>query len=313
MNDYLNGNNNRLLMNYNKSLYNQNINANLQKNNLLLQQNPQFQNFQNSSIMKQMQRLQDIQNTKQIQIMNELDIDKERIKQSVIQPLNVSTDNTDVPDKWDNLETTYEPNKKKNKFLQQLWDTRTFTPYKNILKNFTEDDYKKIKKRKHLVVHKVTDADKYGVDEDYDKLIDNIEMHDDELKVIYSQSKKTEHKKTFEYNHKYKYRLKHNPASHDKMKTDNVSYYQKEQKKVEANNKKVDNMFEHMINTGIFNDDEIKSTSSSNNTCIVIENVNDYVTDISDYIPSKKETKEEAKDKLKEKYKSRQKKTNINV
>ena len=38
--------------------------------------------------------------------------------------------------------------------------------------------------------------------ENYQK---NIETHNGELKVQYSQSKETEHKKKFEYNNKYKY------------------------------------------------------------------------------------------------------------
>lgn len=245
-------------------------------NNALLRNNPMFMNNmnqQNSAQMQQMQQmqmmyqkqLQDMQKVKQIEKLNELEnkIDKEKIRESVIQPIKLARDNKDVEKKYSTFQTEYKPH------LQKLYQSRTNQPYKNIIKdekyikNFLctpvpKSDTERKKLQKRMVVHRVTNADKEGVDEEYDHLVSQLERHNDELKVLYSASKELEHKKKFEYNHKYKYRIKYDPSEHSKMKKDRIAYYKKQQKKAEEGNQKYLEIVENLLNTGFFTEEELR-------------------------------------------------------
>ena len=137
---------------------------------------------------------------------------------------------------------------------------RTNQPYKNIIKN--EDVTKKnFKSKDDLIVHKVTIKDKEGVDDSYNKFKQNLETHNDELQTIYSTDKRNEHKKKFEYNHVYKYRIQYDPKDHDKLKQDRIKYYKDRQKKEEEGKRTVDNILETLINDGIFDKSELSSVS----------------------------------------------------
>jgi hypothetical protein len=146
--------------------------------------------------------------------------------------------------------------------IKKYWSKRTNQPYKNIMKN--EDYTKKFKNTNDLIVHRVTDKDKEGVEEEFVDLQHKLEKHDDQLKVIYSTSKQNEHKKKFEYNHVYKYRVKHNAKDHSNLKEDKIAYYKKQQKKEEVGKKKLDILLDTLVSDGIFDKDELSGLSFGN-------------------------------------------------
>lgn len=127
---------NNVLLN-NNQLFANNINQ------LNSQQIQQIQMMQ----MANMQRVKEMQKTKQIERMNELEnnIDKEKIKESVIKPIKIEMTKQErdkIENQLRNMETQYkiDKNTNTNKELMNLWKQRTNQPYKNIIKN---DDYKK--------------------------------------------------------------------------------------------------------------------------------------------------------------------------
>ena len=161
--------------------------------------------------------------------------------------------------------------------LKKHWAKRTNNPYKNIIKDkkYYEKFLNNLNKieKDELIVHKVTDQDKEGVKDEYDKHHKNLEKHDGELKVIYSISDdiKKKHLEKFEYNHVAKFRMPYDPSDHNTMKKDQLKYYKQQQKKYSEGTEKNDDIFRTLIEEGIFDKDEIeeadnrsvKSTDSS--------------------------------------------------
>lgn len=150
--------------------------------------------------------------------------------------------------------------------LPQLWKQRTNQPYKNILKN--ENYNKDFKSKEDLVVHRVTTQDKQGLDENFNKFQHVIDNQNNEIQSIYSQTKKTDHLKQFEYNHKYKYRIQSSSTEHDDMKSDTLEYYKQEQQKQENEKIKVDQIIESMLSNGIIEgnteqDNHVSQTSKT--------------------------------------------------
>ncbi len=82
--------------------------------------------------------------------------------------------------------------------------------------------------------------------------------------MIYSTSHELEHKKKFEYNNKYKYRIKYDPSDHNKLKKDKISYYKREQKKMDNDREKTDAIIEDLVNKGIFDKDELEDIGYDN-------------------------------------------------
>jgi hypothetical protein len=263
--------NNRLINGY------QNFNQNNipYQNNMLLQNNPMFvNNIQQMQMlqMQQMQKIKEMQQIRQIEKINEIEtkMDKEKIKESIIRPIKIEKSKDEkrkLEHKWKDAEKNYLDNsgKEYGPEIKQYWKNRTNQPYKNILKN--ENYSKNFKSKDDLIVHKVTNKDKEGVEEGYVNLQNKIETHDKELKVIYSTNNKNEHKKKFDYNHVYKYRVQYDPKSHDKLKDDKIKYYKELQKKEEEGKQKMDAILETLVSDGIFDKDEINSINinKSNN------------------------------------------------
>jgi hypothetical protein len=136
--------------------------------------------------------------------------------------------------------------------LDESIKKRTNLPYKGIIKNF---DFNKIRPnhKEDLVVHKVTEADKKTFNEDINKYSSTITKQQRELSEIYAENKKNEHKKNFEYQHKYKYRTKLDGGNGDggeesDVRIDRIEYYKKEQLKVEESKKKMDDILMNLIN-----------------------------------------------------------------
>ena len=64
-----------------------------------------------------------------------------------------------------------------------------------------------------------------------------------------------EHKKEFDYQHKYKYRTKLEAGNEESdLRVDRIEFYKKEQQKLEHNKKKIDNILLDLIDSGILSD-----------------------------------------------------------
>lgn len=132
---------------------------------------------------------------------------------------------------------------------------RVNNPYKGIIKDFNYDQ--KLKKQEDLIIHKVTqvDKDKVQFDQKMGVYKTNISTHNDEIKEVYSIDKKNQHKKDFEYQHKYKYRTKlDNNNEEADLRVDRIDFYKKEQQKLGDNKKKIDNILMDLIDVGILSD-----------------------------------------------------------
>lgn len=99
------------------------------------------------------------------------------------------------------LEEKYKELEQSNKNLDTLWKNRTNDPYKVILKN--EDFHKHIINQSDLIVYKVSETDKLGLDEQYDNKVNDFNKHNKELKNIFTDDKKQEYYNKFVYNNKY--------------------------------------------------------------------------------------------------------------
>lgn len=188
---------------------------------------------------------------------NRLRLNDDELKNAIIRPIKIEKcDTGEMNQKFENIDRNFLNE------LQLYWSKRTNQPYKNILKNEKYD--RDFKTKDDLIVHKVSKLDKLGVDEDYENKMTNIEKHNKELKVIYSQSKELENKKKFEYNNKYKFRVKYDPKNHDELKEDKIEYYKKEQEKVEKDKKNIDNLIETLLNSDLLTEDERKELKEMN-------------------------------------------------
>lgn len=138
--------------------------------------------------------------------------------------------------------------------LKESIKKRTNEPYKGIIKNF---DYSKIRERheEDLIVHKVNDEDKniQVFDSNMNVFRDKIGKQNEDIKDTYSTDKKTEHKKDFDYQHKYKYRTKIDSGDDD-LRVDRIEFYKKEQSKINDSKKKIDDILMNLIDSGILSE-----------------------------------------------------------
>lgn len=200
-------------------------------NNLLLNQVPKM-------IDPNIQKIKDIQKMKEYERNN-------IIRDIIFAPETVVKNNNDYND-------ILNAKIKEYKNIENYWKGRTNQPYKNILKN--EDYSKIIKNENDLIIHKVTSNDKIGIKEKYTEIKKNIEQHNNELKVLYSTSEEAQHKKKFEYNHRYRDRKKYNPSTFNELKKEKETENIKVQKIVVDK----ENIVNHLVSNGIFNEDELK-------------------------------------------------------
>jgi hypothetical protein len=127
-------------------------------------------------------------------------------------------------------------------------NNRKNNPYKCIIKKF--DYTKKIEDEQDLIVFKPKNEDKEGFINDYKSKTQIKKIQDDEIKNIYTEDKKDEHIKKFEYKQKYKYNLSiDNPESPtNDIRKDRINFYKKEQSK-ESNNS-INDIFDDLIKKG---------------------------------------------------------------
>ena len=247
-------------MNFNNNLLNQNY-INQADNLNIFNKN----NSQNSNQMGQlMTNYKKMQQGKLLAKINELDknrdilhLDKDELRNAIIRPIKIEkADKQEIIIKYRDLQSNISSKKE----LEDLWKKRTNQTYKNIIKDekYQKKDYKK---KEDLIIHKVTNADKFGVDTELKDFQGKIETQNGELKIQYSSSKEVEHKKKFEYNNKYKYTVKYDPKAHEELKDNNVEYFKKEQEKNEKDKKKVDDIIQNLINSDILSEEEKKDLS----------------------------------------------------
>jgi len=253
-------------MSFNNNLLNQNYhnNYNLNMFNRINQSgNGGLNQTQMMNMYQTMNNLKKMEQSKILSKINELErnrdrlqLDKDELRNAIIKPLKIEkTDKNDRQEiiiKYRDLENNFS-----NKELENLWGKRTNQGYKHIIKDekYQKKDYKK---KEDLIVHKVTDLDKLGVNSELKNFESTIETQNGELKIQYSQSKELEHKKKFEYNNKYKYAIKYNPKAHEELKDDNVEYFKQEQEKIEKDKKKIDDIIQNLMETNILTEEEKK-------------------------------------------------------
>lgn len=187
-------------------------------------------------------------NMKKIKKFNSVDqmYNQDDLKNLIIKPQKIEKPNINIT----TLINTKEINNKNE--LNESIKKRVNEPYKGIIKDF---DYSKIREKheEDLVVHKVTEAD-YDLkifDEKMGTFHNKIEQQNKDIKDTYSIDKKTEHKKEFDYQHKYKYRVKIESTGEDDLRVDRIEFYKKEQNKIEENKKKIDDILLNLIDSGI--------------------------------------------------------------
>lgn len=219
---------------------------------------PMMNNMNNPQMHQTMNNLRRMYQASTISKINDLEkqrgrlkVNPDQLRDAIIRPIKVEkSDKHEIVTKFSNLDKNFV------KELSDLWSKRTNQPYKNILKN---EDYKKdFKKKEDLIVHRVTKADRDEVKlkQDINKYSKDLETQNKELKIIYSQTNETEHKKKFEYNNKYKYRVKYDPKDYNELKEENLDYYKQEQMRLEKDKKKVDDVIENLLNTDLLTNDE---------------------------------------------------------
>jgi hypothetical protein len=268
---YQNVYNNKLINQFNSHLNQPKQNAFL--NNPMINNNPNFSlrdpQFYNKI---QMAKIEQIKRAKNI---NDLGMDKKELSEYIIDPIKINkTERGDIEKKLHETEHMYlvpttgtKFEDQSNAYLKELWKTRTNQPYKNIIKKEAFDkDYKKyyndnifnknINNRDELIVHKVIkniDADEDLLEADFLLVQEILEKHNNELKSIYSVSNENKYKREFEYAQKYRYRLEYNPKDSEELK----DFYKKEQKKINKENKMLDQIIDMLVEQDDLSKEEI--------------------------------------------------------
>jgi hypothetical protein len=233
-------------------------------NNPMVAQNPNFgsrdANFYNKI---QMAKIEQIKRAKNI---SDLGMDNKQLSEYIIDPIKINkTSKDEIQNKLHDIEHTYivpanrntKIEDQSNAYLRELWKNRTNQPYKNVIKKelfdkeykkyYKDDIFKKdINNRNELIVHKViknVDADEDLLEAEFLLIQEILEKHNGELKNIYSSSNENKCKKEFEYAQKYRYRLEYNPKDTEELK----DFYKKEQKKINKENKMLDQLIDMLV------------------------------------------------------------------
>jgi len=242
-------------------------------NNPLLNNNPAFMASAKDSSFYNKMNMAKLEQIKRAKNIEDMGIDKKEITDLVICPIVINkTKKNELDEAYGDIVPQY--SSKNNKFLEEWWNSRTNQPYKNIIKkDLFNKDFKKfykenifatnVKDKKDLLIHKITDADSDSLllEAEFELLSGIIEKHNDELKVIYSASKKNKYKKEFEYVQNYRYRLEYNPKNSEELK----DFYKKEQKKINKEKRMIDDVINNLIENDQLTVEEIEKLSSELN------------------------------------------------
>jgi len=192
--------------------------------------------------------VRDDYNMRKIKKFNSIDQvhNKDELKNIILNPVKIEKPNINIQSLVDNR------NNENNIELQECIKKRVNLPYKGIIKDFNYN--KVISSEKDLIIHKVSNEDKIHFNEDMNKFKNKINNIDNEIKDTYSIDKQTNHKKEFEYQHKYKYRTKLESTEESDLRTDRIEFYKKEQNKLDDNKKKIDDILLNLIDSGILSE-----------------------------------------------------------
>jgi hypothetical protein len=243
------------------------------QNNPLLNNNPNFMNNSRDSSFYNKINMAKLEQIKRAKNIDEMGIDKKQITDLVICPIVVNkTKKIELDEAYNEIIPQFI--QKGNKFLEEVYKNRTNVPYKNVIKkDLFNKNFKKyykddifnlnVRDKKELLVHKITDADSDSLllEAEFELLSQIIEKHNDELKVIYSASKKNKYKKEFEYVQNYRYRLEYNPKNSEELK----DFYKKEQKKINKEKKMIDDVLNLMIENDQLSQDELNKLNDELN------------------------------------------------
>jgi hypothetical protein len=274
--------NNRLL-NRNNNLQNFNVNSRIQ-HNALINSNPNLQQMARTistsyssfderdkiqNINKQLEKIKSLQEIKNNESFAGLDtiIDKKSLHESIICPIKVVKPAKDnIATSYNQVKPDYTPN---SQVINAYWTQRTNEPYKNIIKT---EDYKKISlhnaAKSDLLVHKVSNADKLGLMDEFKTLMTNLEKHNTELNLIYTTSKEAEYLSKFQYNNAAKFQIKYDPADFNKLKSDKILEYQIEQEKLETSRKRLEDLIESAITNGTLSSEDISELNIIRNNSV---------------------------------------------
>jgi hypothetical protein len=270
-------------------------NLNVNNRNRLLQN---FKNNNKSIVSNPLLTSQQVRNTnefRKIEKKQKANPEEEKLINAIIKPIKIEKNNLETTRKFNEAEKTYKVE------LNEYWKKRNNKPYKVILKD--QDFTKDFKTKEDLIVHKITEQDKIGVDKDYVKYVKDKEEHTKDLKEnIYSKSKELENKKKFsEYNNKYTYKVAYDPRKGEELKTESIDYYKKQQEELEKDKKLKDEIL-YELEDNLEKENKIEDKIE----IIIQEEKVDKVIKEENNVPEI--NRENFSVSLKDKYKNRQKK-----
>lgn len=231
------------------------------QNNPMLATNPMFHGSIRDSNFQTRANIMKLEQRKRIKTVNDLGMSKDQILNYVIDPIKVvkqskeelnnafSEKSSTYIDPKDAMMITRHDQSRLPKWLKEIYAGRKNTPYKSILKSaniLKQEDYEKNYENEiALNIHTVTQIDKDQIRfvAELAEKLKIFEEHNGELKLIYSASKEAQFKKDFEYVQKYKHRSGYDPQDY----TDLKKYYKKEQKRIDRENKRIDEMIEVLL------------------------------------------------------------------
>lgn len=247
--------------------YQQHINSSIPfQNNQLLYNNPAFRNAMSNGNHQLYQRMKmmKMEYNQKYKSVRDTNMSPEELTNYVINPIKVTKPESpaELNGNYFSKTTEYVKPNAKNKikvneegiivseevpdYIKNLWANRKNTPYKNILKN---EDYTKnftIKNfKKEIVVHKVTKLDKdvIRLAKEFEEIKVFVKEHNEQLKLIYSETDKEKWKAKFDYVNLYKHRVKYDPKDYNELK----KFHREEQAKIDGNNKRIDAMIELLL------------------------------------------------------------------
>lgn len=224
-------------------------------NNRMFMQNPQFYSSIQDPAFYQRINMEKLERMKKIKSVHDFDLSNDQLTNFVICPIKVERmDKGELDRKHSDRDVMYlnfADVDNVPQVIKDWWKSRNNTPYKSaIYSSMKKEDRdrfynKDFTKLEDLIVHKVTqlDKDKVRLLNEYEKLKDILEVHNDELKMIYSTSEEAKHKEKFDYINKYKYMIKYDPKNYNDLK----KFYNREQKKLNKENKRIDEMIELLL------------------------------------------------------------------
>ena len=233
-------------------------------NNPMLMNNPLYYGSIRDSSFYDRLNMAKLDQLKKIKDISDLNLSQDQLVNYVICPIKVEKmDKKEQDNKYHDRSSQYTIDKKnpKNapKILQEWWSERKNTPYKNILK---DQNYKReFKDQSDLIVHKVTqlDKDKIRFENELLSLLLDTEVHDGELKIIFSKSEEGKHLEKFTYVNSYKNRIKYDPKNYDELK----QFYKKAQRQIKRDNRRIEEMLEYYIASDELTKDDIKEIEES--------------------------------------------------